>query len=65
MKYFASFNPPIVIEYNGKKHRMDSSKHYDSLASLLKAMESFADEIHNTRMSILAEKDNKTYTPWL
>ena len=65
MKYFASFNPPIFVEYNGKKHRMDSSKHYDSLAALLTAMSSFADDIHDTKIMILAERENKTYTPYL
>lgn len=65
MKYFASFNPPILVEYNGKKHHMDTSKRYDSLASLLTAMSSFADDIHDTRLSIFVEKENKTCTPWL
>lgn len=65
MKYFASFNPPILVEYNGKKHRMESSKRYDSLALLLTAMSSFADDIHDTRLSIFVEKENKTCTPWL
>lgn len=65
MKYFASFNPPIFVEYNGKNHRMETSKRYDSLASLLTAMSSFADDIHGTRLSIFVEKENKTCTQWL
>ena len=65
MKYFAQFTPAITIEYNGKKHVMNSSKRYDSLAALLKALESFADDIHGVKMMILAERENKTCTPYL
>lgn len=65
MKYFATFTPAIAVEFNNKRYVMHSTKKYASKAELFTALANFSDAIINTKVGILAEREDKRTTQWL
>lgn len=65
MKYFATFAPAILVEFNNKKYAMHTSSRYNSLAELFTAMIPFGDQIKNTKMTILAETEDRRISTYL
>ena len=65
MKYFASFTPAITVEFNNKKYVMNTTNRYNSLQELFTSLALNAANIKGTKVSIFAERENKTCTPWL
>ena len=65
MKYFASFTPAITVEFNNKKYVMNTTNRYNSLQELFASLALNAANIKGTKVSIFAERENKTCTLWL
>ena len=65
MKYFASFTPAITVEFNNKKYVMNTTNRYNSLQELFTSLALNAANIKGTKVSIFAERENKSCTPYL
>ena len=65
MKYFATFTPAITVEFNNKRYVMKTTNKYSSIAELFTALAANAANIHDTKVGIMAEREDKRVTPYV